>query len=66
MGLVAVDFLKYSVELILRKFNRVIRSVKSSSITGFSVEGPELRTKFMTGSFDKLAADLSSYAAMVR
>ena len=45
MGLVAVDFLKYSVELTLRKFFRVIRSVKSSSITGFSVEGPE----FMIG-----------------
>ena len=66
MELVAADFLKYSVELTLRKSFRVIRSVKSSSIIGFSVEGPELCAKFMTNSFDKLASDLSSHASMVR
>jgi hypothetical protein len=66
MELVAADFLKYSVELTLRNFFRVIRSVKSSSIIGFSVEGPELCSKFMTNSFDKLAADLASHASMVR
>ena len=66
MELVAADFLKYSVELTLRKFFRVIRSVKSSSIIGFSVEGPELCAQFMTNSFDKLASDLSSHASMVR
>jgi hypothetical protein len=66
MELVAADFLKYSVELTWRKFYRVIRSMKFSSIICFSVQGPELCPKFLADSFDKLAAELPSHASMVR
>jgi hypothetical protein len=37
MELVAADFLKHSVELVLRRSFRIIRSVKSSSLLGISV-----------------------------
>ena len=66
MELVAADFLKYSIELTLRRYFRTIRSEKSSSLSGYSVEGPELCSKFMTKSFEKLAVDLSNHASMVR
>ena len=66
MELVPSDFLKYSVELTLRRVFRVIRSVKSSAIPELDVQGPEPCSKFFGQSFDKLAEDLSDHAIMTK
>ena len=66
MELVASDFLKYSVELTLRKVFRVIRSVKSTALFGLDVQGPKSCARYFTDSFDKLADDLSDHQLMAR
>jgi hypothetical protein len=66
MELVPSGFLKYSVELTLRRVFRVIRSVKSSAIPELDVQGPEPCSKFYGQSFDKLAEDLSDHAIMTK
>jgi hypothetical protein len=42
MELVAADLLKHTVELVLRRAFRIIRSVKCTSLSDFSVQTPEL------------------------
>lgn len=66
MELVSADFLRHSVELVLRRAFRVIRSVKSSSIPDYSVENPELCAALFTSAFDKLSDDLSEHHSMAR
>jgi hypothetical protein len=66
MELVPSDFLKHSVELTLRKVFRIIRSVKSVSLPGLDIEGPERCSKFLTDSFGKLADDLSDHSTMAK
>lgn len=66
LELVAADFLKHSVELVLRRCFRIIRSVKSASILDFSVDTPELCAALFTSSFDKLSDDLSEHHSMAR
>ena len=63
---VAADFLKYAVELTLRRIFRIIRSVKSTSLEGFSVRIPELCAALLTTSFDALAEKLSDHQSMTR
>ena len=52
MELVPSDFLKYLVELTLRRIFRVIKSVKSSAIPELDVQGPEPCSKRFGQSFD--------------
>ena len=59
MEVVAADFLRYSVELTLRKFFRVVRSVKSTAIPEMSIKNPEECAVYLENLFAKLAADLS-------
>jgi hypothetical protein len=66
MELVASDFLKYSVELTLRKVFRTIRSVKSISLAGLDLQGPGNCALFIANSFAKLADDLSDHQLMSR
>jgi hypothetical protein len=66
MELVAADFLKHSVELVLRRSFRIIRSVKSSSLLGISVQNPEHCAALFSSAFDKLSDDLSEHHSMVR
>ena len=66
LELVPSDLLKHSVELTLRKVFRIIRSVKSSSMPGLNVEGPECCAKFFTDSFKKMSDDLSDHATMAK
>ena len=66
MELVASDFLKYSVELSLRKVFRVIRSVKSTALGDLDVQGPGNCAKFFTESFEKLAEDLADHQLMAK
>ena len=63
MELVTADFLKYSVELTLREFFRVVRSVKSSAISVASVKTPEECATFLRVLFDKLTEDLSDHSS---
>ena len=53
MELVASDFLKYSVELTLRKVFRTIWSVKSISLPGLDFQGPGNCAIYITNSFAK-------------
>jgi hypothetical protein len=66
LELVAADFLRHSVELVLRRCFRIIRSVKSSSLADYSVETPELCAVLFTSSFDKMSYDLSEHHSMMR
>ena len=66
MELVAADFLKYAVELTLRKIFRIIRSVKSTSLEGLSVRTPELCAALFITPFDALAEKLSDHQSMTR
>ena len=65
MESVASDFLRDSVELALRKFFRVIRSVKGSALKDLSVSSPELCAEFLSSLFAKIAADLSVPTTML-
>ena len=66
MELVPSDLLKHSVELTLRKVFRVIRSVKSSAIPDLDIQGPDLCSKFLKDSFQKLSEDLSDHGIMTK
>lgn len=66
LELVAADFLKHSVELVLRRSFRIIRSVKSSSLPGISVENPEHCAALFQANFEKLSDDLSEHHSMVK
>ena len=63
MELVTADFLKYSVEITLREFLRVVRSVKSTAISVASVKTPEECATFLRVLFDKLTEDLSDHSS---
>ena len=66
MEVVAADFLRYSIELTLRKFFRVVRSVKSTAFPDYSLHTPELCATFLTALFGKLVVDLSDPPTMMR
>jgi hypothetical protein len=65
MESMALDFLKDSIELALRSFFRVIRSVKGSALKDISVKTPELCANFFSSHFAKTAADLSIPVTML-
>jgi hypothetical protein len=62
---VAADFLRDSFELAIRKFFRVVRSVKGSALKNFSFKTPELCPVFLTSLFTKIAADFSVTTTML-
>jgi hypothetical protein len=57
MEVVPADFLRHSVELALRKFFRVIRSVKATALVEMKVGDPEQCATYLTWLFDRLAED---------
>jgi hypothetical protein len=65
MEAVASDFLRDSIELAIRKFFRVVRSVKGSALKDVSVRTPELCAEFLSALFAKIAADLSVPTTML-
>ena len=65
MELVAADFLRFSVEQVLRDFFRVVRSVKSTAISAGSVSNPTECAQYLSGRFLELAGNLSTYSARV-
>ena len=65
MELVSADFLKYSVEQVLRDFFRVVRSVKSTAISAGSVSKPTECSRFLSDRFSELAVNLSTYSIRV-
>lgn len=65
MEVVPADFLRYSVELTLRKFFRIVRTVKGSALSDCSVKTPEQCAALMSSLFVRLAADLSDSATML-
>lgn len=62
---VAADFLRYSIELAVRKFFRIVRSVKGTALSDLSVRTPELCAEFLSALFAKIAADLSVPTTMI-
>jgi hypothetical protein len=66
MEVVPADFLKYSTELALRKFFRVVRSVKTSALTDMNVSNPEECATYLGWIFNRLAEDLAYHPKMVR
>jgi hypothetical protein len=65
MDVVAAEFLRYSVELSLRKFFRIVRSVRVAALTEYSVKSPELCAILLTSLFKKLATDLTDPATLL-
>lgn len=65
MELVAADFLRHMTEVTVRRFFRVVRSVKTSA-TQESLATPEKCAAFLTTGFDKLTDVLSDHQSMVR
>jgi hypothetical protein len=65
MESVASDFFRDSIELALRKFFRVIRSVKGSDMGTLSVRTPDLCAEYLSSLFAKIAADLSIPTTML-
>lgn len=66
MEVVPADFLRHSVELSLRKFFRVVRSVKATAIMEMKVSAPEQCATYLSWLFDRLAEDLSHHPLMVK
>ena len=66
MEVVPADFLRHSVELALRKFFRVVRSVKATAIVEMKVATPDQCATYLTWLFDRLAEDLSNHLLMVK
>ena len=62
---VAADFLRYSIEMAVRKYFRIVRSVKGTVLTDLSVRTPELCAEFLSALFAKTAADLSVLTTMI-
>jgi hypothetical protein len=65
MELVSADFLKHTMEITIRRFFRVVRSVKTSA-TQESLATPQKCVDFLTSSFDKISDVLSDHPLMVR
>jgi hypothetical protein len=65
MDVVAADFLRYSVELTLRKLFRIIRSVRGTALADYSVKTPELCAILLARLFKKLADDLADPATLL-
>ena len=67
MEMVASDLLKFSVESSIRKFFRVVRSSKGTSLQpSESVQTPEKCAMFLTTLFDELCTDLSNHQSMTQ
>lgn len=66
MEVVPADFLKHSVELALRKFFRVVRSVKTSALVDMKVSTPQQCATYLAWIFERLAEDLSYHPKMVK
>ena len=66
MEVAATDFLRYSIELILRKFFKVVRSVKSTAFPYYPLQTLELCATFLTVLFRKLVVDLLDLLTMMR
>jgi hypothetical protein len=66
MEVVPANFLKHSVDLALRKFFRVVRSVKSSALVDMEVSTPEQCAIYLAWLFERLAEDLSYHPKMVK
>jgi hypothetical protein len=65
MYLVPADLLRYSVEMTLRKFFRIVRSVKGSSLTDdLSLKSPRLCSEYLKVLFEKISESLSNYQTM--
>jgi hypothetical protein len=65
MVLVPADLLRYSVEMALRKFFRIVRSVKGSSLPdGLSLRNPTLCVEYLKALFEKLATSLLDFPTM--
>ena len=66
MELVPSDFLKYSVELSLKRFFREVSTVRGPALLGgLSLKTPELCASYLTAIFGKTAADLANHSLMV-
>jgi hypothetical protein len=52
--------------VVLRRSFRIIRSGKSSSLLGISVENPEYCAALFKTNFEKLSDDLSEHHSMVK
>ena len=61
MELVKADFLKFSVELTLREFFRVVRTVKSTAISAGSMKHPYQCARFLSTLFEDLSKSLSEH-----
>ena len=67
MEMVASDLLKFSVESSIRKFFRVVRSTKGTSLQpSETVQTPEKCASFLTSLFDDLSTDLSNHQTMTQ
>jgi hypothetical protein len=67
LELVPYDFLRFAVELVLRKVFFTIRETRGSCMTGGkSVRTPDNCAAFLTTAFDKLTDDLSDYQTMLK
>ena len=65
MYLVPADLLRYSVEMTLKKFFRMVRSVKGSSLPDqLSLKNPALCAEYLMALFAKLAVSLSDFSTM--
>ena len=66
MELVPSDFLKYCVELSLKRFFREVSTVRGPALLGgLSLRTPELCASYLTTIFGKMAADLANHPLMV-
>jgi hypothetical protein len=66
MEVVPADYLKHSTELALRKFLRVVRSVKTSALVDMKVSTSHQCATYLAWILERLAEDLSSHPKMVK
>ena len=67
MEMIASDLLKFSLESSIRKFFRVVRSNKGTSLQpSETVQTPEKCASFLTSLFDNLSTDLSNHQTMTQ
>jgi hypothetical protein len=64
MEVVPADFLKHSVELALRKFFKVVRSVKTSALVDMKVSSPD--QCYLSWLFERFAKDMAFHPKMVK
>ena len=63
--LVPADLLRHSVEMTLRKFFRIVRSVKGSMLADdLSLKSPRLCAEYLTALFEKMSLSLSNFQTM--